>query len=437
MQMKAKAYIIIILGAILLNSCSLLDVEPAMSISEETAVSTKADVSKALNGCYDALQLTGYYGRDLVAVGDIAADNLDATGTIADFRAIDLFNHKADNSIVLNLWAAMYDGINRVNNVLYRIDGVQDMTADEINAVKAELRFLRALHYFNLVRLFGDVPYRELPTLNAGDALHVARTSKDDVYEKILGDLEFALDYVPSNTNFRANIWSTKALLAKVYLTLQHFDLAYNMANEIIENGPFILAPTFDDLFAQDDDSEIIFRVEFNEQDWTRLAQYFAPNILGGRKEFWPTEELVNLFSANDVRLASSVGTDGQGFKYRDIATGSDNVIVFRLADMILTRAEALANTPGSNENDIRTDINSIRNRASLVNYSGSDFLSEIQIQRRLEFAFEGHRWFDLVRTGTATSVLGISQNYTLFPIPKAEITNNNAINETDQNPGY
>jgi hypothetical protein len=331
----------------------------------------------------------------------------------------------------------MYDGINRVNNVLYRIDGVQDMTTDEINAVKAELRFLRALHYFNLVRLFGDVPYRELPTLNAGDALHVARTSKEDVYEKILDDLEFALDYVPSNPNFRANIWGTKALLAKVYLTLQQYDLSYTMANDIIENGPFILAPTFDDLFAQDDDSEIIFRVEFNEQDWTRLAQYFAPNILGGRKEFWPTEELVNLFSVNDVRKVSSVGTDGQGFKYRDIATGSDNVIVFRLADMILTRAEALVNTPGSNENDIRTDINSIRNRASLVNYSGSDFLTEIQIQRRLEFAFEGHRWFDLVRTGAATTVLGISQDYTLFPIPKAEITNNNAINETDQNPGY
>jgi len=136
--MKIKTIIIIILGAILATSCSsILDVDPAMSISEETAVSTKRDVSNALNGCYDALQLTGYYGRDFVVIGDVPTDNLDATGTIADFRSIDLFNHKADNSIVLNMWAAMYDAINRVNNVLYRIDGVQGMTTEEINSVKA------------------------------------------------------------------------------------------------------------------------------------------------------------------------------------------------------------------------------------------------------------------------------------------------------------
>lgn len=435
--MKAKSIIIIVLGAMALNSCSILDVDPAMSITEETAVSTKRDVNNALNGCYDALQLTGYYGRDFVAIGDLPADNLDATGTIADFRAIDLFNHKADNSIVFNMWAAIYDGINRVNNVLYRIEGVQGMTPGEINAISAELRFLRAQHYFNLIRLWGDVPYRELPTLNAGDALHVARTNKETVYSKIVEDLEFALAHVPNNSNIKANPWTVKALLAKIYLTRKQYDLAFSMANDVIENGPFSLTPSYDDIFAQPDNNEIIFRVAFNEQDWTRLAQYFAPNVLGGRKEFWPTENLVNLYSASDVRKAASIGPNGQGYKYRDIATGTDNVIVLRLADMYLTRAEARLNTPGFDENLVRADINAIRNRASLVNYSGSDLAGEILVQRRLEFAFEGHRWFDLVRTGNATSVLGISENHTLFPIPKAEITNNNSINENDQNPGY
>ncbi len=146
---------------------------------------------------------------------------------------------------------------------------------------------------------------------------------------------------------------------------------------------------------------------------------------------------MVALFSTSDVRKAASVGPLGQGYKYRDIATGTDKVIVFRLADIILTRAEALANQPSFDPEVVRADINSIRNRAQIGVYGGSDFLNEIMLQRRLEFAFEGHRWFDLVRTGTATTVLGISPNYTLFPIPKAEITNNNSINDSDQNPGY
>lgn len=422
---------------LLVSSCSILDVEPAMSISEKGAVSTKRDVMNALNGCYDALQLTGYYGRDMVAIGDIPTDNLDATGTIADFRAIDLFNHKADNSIVLNLWSSMYDAINRINNVLYRIDRVQGMLPEEILNVKAELLFLRALHYFNLVRLWGDVPYRDMPTLNSEDALHVPRTNKNTVYQNILDDLDFALISITATSKIKANSWAIKALQAKIHLTLQNYTQAYAISNDIITNGPFSLTTYYDDIFSFTDESEIIFMVDFNEQDWTRLAQYFAPNLLGGRKEFWPTDELVALFSTSDVRKAASVGPLGQGYKYRDIATGTDKVIVFRLADIILTRAEALANQPSFDPEVVRADINSIRNRAQIGVYGGSDFLNEIMLQRRLEFAFEGHRWFDLVRTGTATTVLGISPIYTLFPIPKAEITNNNSINDSDQNPGY
>ncbi len=269
---------------LLVSSCSILDVEPAMSISEKGAVSTKRDVMNALNGCYDALQLTGYYGRDMVAIGDIPTDNLDATGTIADFRAIDLFNHKADNSIVLNLWSSMYDAINRINNVLYRIDRVQGMLPEEILNVKAELLFLRALHYFNLVRLWGDVPYRDMPTQNSEDALHVPRTNKNTVYQNILDDLDFALISITATSKIKANSWAIKALQAKIHLTLQNYTQAYAISNDIITNGPFSLTTYYDDIFSFTDESEIIFMVDFNEQDWTRLAQYFAPNLLGGKK---------------------------------------------------------------------------------------------------------------------------------------------------------
>ena len=379
--MKSKLILSILAGLLMLSSCEgFLDVEPSMSLSEEGAVRTKRDVLNALNGCYDALQRTGYYGRDFVVIGDLPTDNLDATGTIADFRAIDLFNHKADNSIVLNIWAAIYDAINRGNNVLYRIDAVTDMSEEEVNVVRAELLYLRALNYFNLVRLFGDVPYRELPTLNAGDAVHIPRTNKLSIYQKIIEDLEFSLDFLkPNSGNHKANLWAAKGLLAKVHLTLAshqesqvNFQKAFDYANDVIENGPFTLSPVFDNLFTQETNPEIIFMVEFNEQDWTRLAQYFAPSVLSGRREFWPTTELENLLQNDSVRYHSTIGTLGQGYKFRDIATGTDNVIVLRLADMLFTRAEARVNVPSLFDPSlIRADINEIRSRAELDDQIG------------------------------------------------------------------
>lgn len=438
--MKAKYITILVVSLLGITSCSdLLDIEPAMSLSEETAIKTRKDVLNAVNGCYDALQRTGYYGRDMVVIGDVPTDNLDATGTIADFRSIDLFSHKADNSIVLNLWASMYDAVNRINNVLFRIDLVADMTEQAKTGVKAELRFLRALHYFNLVRLFGDVPYREMPTLNAGSAVHMARTPKAQIYQKIIDDLTFAEQNLTTGSNVKANLFAAKALMAKVFLTTEQFNLAYDKARDVIVNGGYSLS-TFESLF-NDTSNEIIFQVDFNEQDKTILAQYFAPNTLGGRKEFWPTTSIVSAYAANDARKAATIGPQGQGYKFRDIATGVDNVIVLRLADMYLTRAEAGLNTTiaGYTATNARADINAVRNRAGLANFGGTDgqLLAEIALQRRLEFAFEGHRWFDLVRTNTATVVLGIDANKTLFPIPESEIINNNLIGPANQNPGY
>jgi hypothetical protein len=434
-----KTILVLIFCSLAVVSCDLLDIDPALSLSEETAIKTKKDVMNAVNGCYDAMQQTGYYSRDFIVIGDLPADNLDATGTIADFRSIDLFTHRADNTIVLNMWVSMYDAINRINNVLFRIDGVADMTDDEKTAVKAELLFLRGLHYFNLVRVFGAVPYRDTPTLNAGEALNVARMPVVSVYQKILEDLLFAEPLLPNGTNIRANKWAAKAVLAKVYLTLGQYSNALTKADDVIANGGFVIAPNFETLFVGTN-NEVIFSIDFNAQDKTLIAQYFAPTNLGGRKEFWPTASIVSAYTATDSRKASTIGPAGQGYKYRDIATGIDRVFVIRLADMFLTRAEAGANepTPTYTLTNVRDDINTIRNRAGLLNYGGADntLLDEILLQRRLEFAFEGHRWFDLVRTGKASTVLGSGVKL-LFPIPEAEITSNNLIGPGDQNPGY
>ena len=428
--------ILLFLVAVAISSCNLLQVDPQMSITDNAAIGNATDLQKAVIGCYDALQESGYYGREFLVTGDLAADNLKWTGTSQPYSYIVNHTQQADNTIVEAIWGSIYDGINRVNNVLYRIEDVPGVSAEEINSIKGEMRFLRGLHYFNLVQLFGAVPYRDAPTLNAGSSIMVSKSSIDSIYARIIRDLTFAAQNIEGAPDGHATAMAAKALLSKVYLTRGDYTDAFSMADDVIKNGGYVFEPVYEDIFTTNS-KEIIFQVSFNAQDNNRLAQYFAPKPLGGREEFTPADDMGSVFPLADIRYYTAIGPDGQVYKYRDIANGTDKVIVLRLADIMLVRSEALAHISGSLPQDIVADINTIRGRAQLGDYTGTNYLTEILLQRRLEFAYEGQRWFDLVRTANATSVLGIDQNHTLFPIPLSEILNNDALTNADQNPGY
>jgi hypothetical protein len=145
-------------------------------------------------------------------------------------------------------------------------------------------------------------------------------------------------------------------------------------------------------------------------------------------------------YESADNRLAASVAYDAKpqpyGYKYKDVSGGTDHVYVFRLAEMYLIRAEALAYSNGE-ITSIQADINTIRNRAGLINTTAAtipDLKLAVENECRHEFAFEGHRWPDLVRTHRAVTLLGIDEKYTLFPIPLSEKQTNNLM---VQNPGY
>lgn len=444
-----RILIISIFAGLALASCNkLFDVEPTASISSETAISDKSGIEHALIGSYNALQTVGLYGRNFVIVSDLAADNLTWTGTSQDYGQIEQKPIPADNSIIDGFWSSSYDGINRVNNILYAIPSIEDLSEEESAQFEGEALYLRALFYYNLVVHFSDVPLKTLPTLDLG-SIEAERTPATQVYEQIIADLILARDLLPTaKTAGRANTYAASALLAKVYLAkfqmLKHevsAGLAIVEASRVINEGGYTLEPAFSSLFSSStSSSESIFEVVYDLQNFNRLAQYYYTRNLIGRYEVAPTAGFLGCFEPGDQRLTGSVAYDDKnlpyGIKYNDVAGGTDRVYISRLADVILTRAEALAYS-GGDPVAIRSDIDQVRNRAGLGNVNAStpaELKLAIENERRREFAFEGHRWIDLVRTGRAVSVLGIDPKYTLFPIPLIEMQTNAKMT---QNPGY
>ncbi len=442
--MKKIVYFLLMMAA--LSSCSkILDVEPYQSVSPEDALKDKVGIERAITGSYSTLANVGSYGRYQVIVSDLAADNLDWIATSVDYSEIDQNSINAGNTIIDGIWSANYDGINRVNNILHSLPEIAGMTDAEKDFYEGEARFLRALFHFNLANFFGGIPIKTQPTLDLSN-VDQARNTLDEVYLQVIEDLTIAQQKLPKSTQpGRAGSYSAAALLARVYLTRFHLSnvqddatKAIEQADTVINNGDFSLAASYADLFSGSN-SEVIFQVVFDAQNYNRLAQNFFPISLNGLYIIAPSESFMTCFDVNDsVRFQNSALTDADNkpycFKYRDIVTGTDRVMVLRLAEMYLIKAEALAYTNG-NMDDIKANIDIVRTRAGLTGTAAStieDLKLAIENERRYEFAYEGQRWQDLVRTGRATTVMGIDEYQTLFPIPLSEMQTNKKMTQND-----
>jgi hypothetical protein len=399
-------------------------------------------------GAYDALQQAGLYGRNRVILGDLAADNLVWTGTTYDYYEVDNNTVSLENSLIEGMWAGAYDGINRVNNILYVLPGIDDLTETERSSYEGESLFIRGLLHFNLLTYFGGVPIKILPTLDINN-VNQPRNTPAEVYDQVISDLTLAAEKLPASgmSEGRPASFSATALLARVYLTRfhaendpQYANLAIEKASELISAGGYSLVSDFASLY-EGMNSEIIYQVVFSVQDRNRLAEYFFPRSLTGRYEIGPSESMIQSFvPADSLRYHATIAMDSTGvyygYKYQELSEGGDAVIVLRLAEMYLIIAEALAYTNGDIAR-IRENIDVVRSRAGLeptVASTYDELKLAIMNERRDEFAFEGHRWFDLVRTNMATSLLGIEDYQTLFPIPLSEMTTNKSM---EQNPGY
>jgi hypothetical protein len=431
--------------ALTLAGCnSLLDVNPPTQVPGSQAISTAEGARAALAGAYDGLQSLSYYGGDYFFFNDLYADNAIDNGTFQTFADADARALFADNATISATWAAIYAAIDRDNNLIQKVPALTDMDSAEKAQVMGEAYLLRALNYHNLVRVYGDVPMPLVPAASITEASKIARTPKAAVYTQILADLTQAEQLMSaSSPTTHGTVGAAKALLARVYLYLGDYANAKAKADEVVALG-YQLAPNFGDLFdAQGKDTpEDIFKLAFSAVDFTNAGFYYISGDNGGAGEVAVESDLISQFDvANDVRFAWSIDTltsPAEGTKWKTTA-GAEDFHVIRFAEVLLIKAEAEAQL--NNLSAAVDAVDSIRVRAGLTPdtlgvqlNTQQDVLTEIALQRRLELAFEGDRFPDLVRTGQAQTVLGIPAFRELFPIPQSEI---DVAPNITQNPGY
>lgn len=448
-----------LIALIFVSSCEMLDIEPNNRIPGDEAITDLSGLESAVNGAYDQLQMVGF-AEDAVIFGDLAADNWIHVGSKKEYREVDDGEILPGNLYVEGIWASCYDGINRINNILEQLPDLKEVPQDVKDDYEGQMRFLRALNYLTLVKYFNGVPLKTEPTSSATDEeLNVPRASVEGAYQFIIEDLTEAEQLLQERSNPAfAGKTAAQALLARTYLYFSefdpHWDEAVEYAKMVINNPDYSLeegenyALLFDEESVSD---EIIFQVDFfNDDDQNAIADWVRHD---GRLEVeaWDTKARENSiyfeYQSNDNRREASIYENGGSYycnKYTDTGNGNDNVILLRLADMYLIVAEALNEKGYVVDGEAFEHLNMIRQRADVPVYYSFDLSDQDQFrealikERRLEFAFEGHRFFDLRRSGLIGEVLEegttLQSNNWLFPIPQSEIDTNNEI---EQNGNY
>jgi hypothetical protein len=440
---KQKVVGALVFVALLAACDSPLDTNPTASIDAGTALNTPRGIELGVTGAYQSLQSGSLYSRDGVVYPDLYSDNLDFTGTFQTDRQVSQRDVPPSSGVVSGIWADTYEGINRTNNVLAAIPNVDELDPADADQYRGEALFIRALHYFVLVSWFGGVPIITDPSVGVGPESLVSRNTAEEVFTLIEEDLEEAASLLPSGTSQgRATQNAANALLARVYLADGKYAQARDKATLVINSGDYELVDDYRSLFATKNTSESIFELQYSLNNTNSLAFWFFTQEDGGRWGFAPSQGLIDAFEPGDERQDASIAFnssgDPYGIKYHRIANEDDNVIVLRLAEMYLIRAEANLRLNASAAT-VRADIDVVRERAGLAplpaTVSGQDALIDAILQeRRVEFAMEGHRFFDLRRLGRAEAVLAIPANRLIFPIPQDERDVNPNLS---QNPGY
>ena len=452
----------------------------------ENFFNSEEDYQQALISAYDMLQST-YLN---VMLGEIASDNTLAGGESATdvpgIQEIDDMVHTPVNEQLRSIWSWMFAGVNRANYILEFKDKTDFQGKEQ---VLAEATFLRAYYYFELVKWFGDVPLAVDRRLLFGDQDVVERTPANEVMDQIEADLIFAASNrspTASETG-RVTRGAAQALLGKVYVYREKFDLAAQVLEEVINSGNYDLVQDYSTLFENDNENNIesVFEVQYTDVEgagfgclqcsegnvavgFNGIRNYSGPLFESGFSFNVPTAEAYAAFEDGDLRRdiaildieAWAAANEGvsfvEGFEHTgyynrkyiarqgDLNTGDANLTnpnnyrAIRYAEVLLLAAEAL-NRGGIDDNRAQIYLNQVRNRAGLadVNLTGSTLTEAIYQERRVELVGEGHRFFDLVRTGRAAAAIPGFQSgkHELFPIPLIEIEL--AGNRWEQNPGY
>lgn len=470
----------IILASILLmfNKCNkdFLDTSPLSYLSTQSYFKTASDAENALVGCYNTV-LNSQTLWSLTILLDVASDNNYAGGDNPGNFKVDNFTRDPLISDINSLWVGFYETINRCNNVLKYVPIVSDKKLDIDNRreiIQGEATFLRAYVYFNLVRIWGDVPLSITPTETTDPAtINMPRTPVDEVYAQIIKDLEYCIDVLPradvsTQKGGRATQGAAYALLAQVYAAKSPADWSKvkEFCDKVISSNIYSLLPSYDQLFDGDhyNNSESIFEIQYEQPSVTTWTyQIWCPPSTTSdtwRKFNTPTVNLIDAFRAegDSIRLHSSTVFEDVTGNWVDPIYGTmvpfvnkwrhpggwssaDHWYVIRLAETILLRAEA-ENELGDIHSAL-TDLKLVRDRVNLgvKNLTTKEaVLDAVLLERRLELAYECYRWYDLLRTGRAINTmrdLGYpveAPRDLLYPLPQDERNRNPKLT---QNPGY
>ena len=446
---------------------------------------TSSDYEAALVGTYDVLQWNIYS----VMIGDMASNNSlcggESATDVIGLQKIDDMIHIANNDQLTSTWKWLYEGVNRANYLVENKDNIEFSRKAELYG---EVHFLRAYYYFELVKIFGGVPLFTDGRLTASDSNTLKRATKAEVYAQIEKDLQDAITALPATkkTNGRVTAFTAHALLGKVYLYQDKFEEAANILEPLI--GLYTLPSNFQSVFLNSGENgpESVFEVQHSKNsnwwDWgfpqgsegSYAIIHHGPRGYNGTvyASGWsfnvPTQDLYDAFDVNDTRRnvaildiddwASSSGAEYTAgyehtgyFNHKYIprvgstaAQGELNYEVnyraIRYADVLLMAAEANNRKASPNVTKARNYLNQVRARAfgnssRASSSTGTILTKEIWNERRLELAMEGHRFFDLVRTGEAAAKISgfVPGKHEVFPIPQTEID----ISGLTQNPGY
>lgn len=446
--MKATIYTWMFAGTIMAGvaSCEdILDLEPAQSLSNESALSDDAGVKQTLLGAYDRMAQTALLGGEVMMNADLYAGfgEIEWIGTFEEFKEIYNRDILVNNGAVSGLWDDAYEVINTCNNVLNALDVVDIADRDR---VEGEALTLRAWCLFELTRAFGQqyevgsdnsqlaVPIILEPTLAIGENSEVTRNTVEECYNQVIADLIAAEAKLPEDNDEFIDTWVASALLARVYLQKEDYANARDAADRVINSGEFELNATYAECFTQDDATdEDIFSVEISELDGSNvLNTYYAINDFGGRGDIEILDEHLALYDISDLRTTMFLIDGGSRFstKYNNEFA---NVSAIRLAEMYLIRAECnqrLGTAIGASPDD---DYNAVHTRAGLPEAAGVS-LDDILYERRLELAFEGFRVHDVKRTKGTIGTMNYNDPKLVYPIPQIEIDKNPLL---EQNPGY
>lgn len=484
--MKHIKYLVFAIVGFVFTSCDdeFLNPLPDTAIAVESFFQSDADVLAGVIGIYDAIQ--GVNENTITSIArsnrgvqfehlltEHRTDNTrNATleGSKSDFHR---YVVNANNVESEDYYQSMYEVIFRANNVLNYID-----VADAGNQARytAEAKFLRAYAYFKLVRLYSDVPLVTSVVGPSDNDLLFTRIPEAQIYTQIIEDLQEAVNTLDNSSKSRASKAAAQALLAKVYLTQAspNYTGAQQLCEAIINSMEFDLESNFHDVFYSELNNEIIFAIQYqsgNADESQSFSSEFTSFVRAGRED---GQNIVNANLKADFdafggnRTAVSITNMGgnladdenevakffpDGFDVNaspdpygpNARNAGNDYIAIRFADVLLLHVEAIM--AGGNLTTNASALNSfqrVRNRAGLTTAVASITKEELLLERRVELAFENHRWFDLIRFGSANTVLSAHaavMGYTynsrdlLLPIPAREINISNGL--LTQNPGY